>query len=111
MEKPVIFFLLHFAQDPSCFFRRLDLPPEPSPMKIVSMEKKEDRIFDPWILIKIFRQDDKEPFLFPQRFREKGLGSNQVLKPLGGLGREKIRKLAIFRATERISTGGPNRPC
>jgi hypothetical protein len=79
-------------------------------MKIVSMEKKEDRIFDPWILIKIFRQDDKEPFLFPQRFREKGLGSNQVLKPLGGLGREKIRKLAIFGATRMMSADDPKEP-
>jgi hypothetical protein len=98
----MIFFLLHFAQDLSCLFRRLDFPPKPSPIKVISMKKEEDGIFGFPILIKIFRQDDKKPFLLTQGFRKKGFIPNQVLKPLGGLGREKIRKLAIVRATEMV---------
>jgi hypothetical protein len=53
-------------------------------------------------LIKIFRQDDKKPFLLTQGFRKKGFIPNQVLKLLGALGREKIRKLAIVSATEMV---------
>jgi hypothetical protein len=102
----MIFFLLHFAQDLSCLFRRLDFPPKPSPIKVISMKKEEDGIFGFPILIKIFRQDDKKPFLLTQGFRKKGFIPNQVLKLLGGLGREKIRKFRILWATEMVGREG-----
>jgi hypothetical protein len=66
------------------------------------MEKKEDRIFDPWILIKIIRQDDEEPLLLTQGFRKKNFIPNQVLKLLGGFWIEKIRKFRILWATEMV---------
>jgi hypothetical protein len=64
MEKPMVFFLPHFAGNPSGPVRKINFPPSPSSMKIVSMEKKKDRIFRSCIIIKIFRKDDEEALFF-----------------------------------------------
>jgi len=75
-------------------------------MEVISMKKKENRIFGAWILEKIFWQNDEETFFFTQRRRKECFISNQILKPLGCLWKKKIRKLEIFRATRRLSAEG-----
>ena len=63
MDEPVIFFLLGLAENLLGLFRRIDFPPEASSFKVITMEKEENWIFRAWVLIKIFRQDDKETLL------------------------------------------------
>jgi uncharacterized membrane protein YoaT (DUF817 family) len=60
MDEPVIFFLFDLAENLFGFIGRIDFPPEASSFKVISMEKEENWIFRVWVLIKIFRQDDKE---------------------------------------------------
>jgi hypothetical protein len=66
IQKPMIFFLLHLAKEPLCFFRRGDFPPDSRPMKVIPVQKKKDWILGHGILIKIFWEDDKEPLLLIQ---------------------------------------------
>jgi hypothetical protein len=66
MKKPMIFFLFFFVKDSLCFLWRVDFPPNSCPVKVIPMEKKEDRILGFGILEKIFWQDDEEPFLLIQ---------------------------------------------
>jgi hypothetical protein len=66
MEKPMIFFLLHFAKEPLCFFRRVDFPPNSCSMEVISMKKKENWIFGVRVLEKIFWQDDEKTLLLIQ---------------------------------------------
>jgi hypothetical protein len=63
VEKPMIFFLLHFTEESLCFFRGMDFPPNSSSIKVISVEKKEDWIFDAWVLKKILWKDDEKTFL------------------------------------------------
>jgi hypothetical protein len=66
MEKPMIFFLLHFTQYLSCLLRRADFPPNSCSVKVISMKKKENWIFGDGILEKIFWQDNEEPLFLIQ---------------------------------------------
>jgi hypothetical protein len=66
-------------------------------MKIIPMEKEENRIFSAGILEIIFWKDDEKSFLLIQEGRKKGFISNQILILLRWLWREEIRKLWIFR--------------
>jgi hypothetical protein len=110
MEEPVIFFLFYLAQDPSRLLWRLCFPIPPPPVKIITVEKIEDRVFELRILIKIFRKDDEEAFFFFQGSRKKGFISNQVVKLLGRLGGEEIEKLRLFRTTGVLATEALKRP-
>jgi hypothetical protein len=66
MQKPMIFFLLHLAKEPLCFFGRVGFPPHSRPMKVIPVQKKKDWILGHGILIKIFREDDQEPLFLIQ---------------------------------------------
>jgi hypothetical protein len=79
-------------------------------MKIIPMEKKEDRIFGPGILEIIFWKNDEKSLFLIQEGRKKGLISHQILIVLGWLWREEIRKLWIFRTARRLSAKGSKRP-
>jgi hypothetical protein len=109
MKKPMIFFLLHLAKEPLCFFRRSDFPPNSRSMKVIPVEKKKHWIPRCGILIEIFRQDDEEPFLLIQHGRKKDLISNQVVIRLGGLREKEIGKGWVFRAARGLRTGGDKR--
>jgi hypothetical protein len=79
-------------------------------MKIISMEKKKDGVFRFWALIKVFWQDDEEPFLLTQHIGKECLVSDRILKLLRRFWREKIGELWIFWATGMLSTEGSNPP-
>ena len=67
-------------------------------MKIIPMEKEENRIFSAGILEIIFWKDDEKSFLLIQHVRKERLVSNQVVKLLGRFRSKKIRNLRITGA-------------
>ncbi len=75
------------------------------------MEEKEDGIFWFWILIKIIRQDDEEPFLLTQHIGEECLVSDRILKLLRRFRRKKRGDFLVFWATGMVSTWGFSEEC
>jgi len=106
MENPVILLLLDTTQDPPGLFLRSWFPTESPAVEIISMEKIEDRVSGFGIPIIIFREDDEEAFFFPEDGREKGLISDQIMKPLGWFWIEKIGEFRIFGTTGTLSAEG-----